>query len=123
LKIKTTFFSKLSKAVAGKSKVDDAVLDNLEEILVSSDVGVDTTLKIITRIESRVAADKYLGIEELNKILQEEISGLLSETNTGEATEFVIQKIKTIRLIMVGVNGVGKTTTIGKLAFQFKSRL
>ncbi|SEA76382.1 signal recognition particle-docking protein FtsY [Flavobacterium gillisiae] len=120
-KSKTTFFSKLSKAVAGKSKVDDAVLDNLEEILVSSDVGVDTTLKIITRIESRVAADKYLGIEELNKILQEEISGLLSETNTGEATEFVIPKDKKPYVLMVvGVNGVGKTTTIGKLAFQFK---
>ena len=120
-KSKTTFFSKLSKAVAGKSKVDDAVLDNLEEILVASDVGVDTTLKIITRIESRVAADKYLGIQELNKILQEEISGLLSETNTGEATEFVIPKDKKPYVIMVvGVNGVGKTTTIGKLAFQFK---
>ncbi|MEZ7498719.1 signal recognition particle-docking protein FtsY [Flavobacterium sp. Arc3] len=120
-KSKTTFFSKLSKAVAGKSKVDDAVLDNLEEILVSSDVGVDTTLKIITRIESRVAADKYLGIDELNKILQEEISGLLSETNTGEATEFVIPKDKKPYVLMVvGVNGVGKTTTIGKLAYQFK---
>ncbi|CAM2992984.1 signal recognition particle-docking protein FtsY [Flavobacterium frigoris] len=120
-KSKTTFFSKLSKAVAGKSKVDDAVLDNLEEILVSSDVGVNTTLKIITRIESRVAADKYLGIEELNKILQEEISGLLSETNTGEATEFVIPKDKKPYVLMVvGVNGVGKTTTIGKLAYQFK---
>ncbi|NGY38155.1 signal recognition particle-docking protein FtsY [Flavobacterium sp. XN-5] len=120
-KSKTTFFSKLSKAVAGKSKVDDAVLDNLEEILVSSDVGVDTTLKIITRIESRVAADKYLGIQELNKILQEEISGLLSETNTGEATEFVIPKDKKPYVLMVvGVNGVGKTTTIGKLAYQFK---
>jgi fused signal recognition particle receptor len=120
-KSKTTFFSKLSKAVAGKAKVDDAVLDNLEEILVSSDVGVDTTLKIITRIESRVAADKYLGIQELNKILQEEISGLLSETNTGEATEFVIPKDKKPYVLMVvGVNGVGKTTTIGKLAYQFK---
>ncbi|PKH67376.1 signal recognition particle-docking protein FtsY [Flavobacterium sp. ALD4] len=122
-KSKTTFFSKLSKAVAGKSKVDDAVLDNLEEILVASDVGVNTTLKIITRIESRVAADKYLGIEELNKILQEEISALLSETNTGagEATEFVIPKDKKPYVVMVvGVNGVGKTTTIGKLAFQFK---
>jgi fused signal recognition particle receptor len=120
-KSKTTFFSKLSKAVAGKSKVDEAVLDNLEEILVASDVGVDTTLKIISRIESRVAADKYLGIEELNKILQEEISGLLAETNTGEATEFVIPKDqKPYVLMVVGVNGVGKTTTIGKLAYQFK---
>jgi fused signal recognition particle receptor len=120
-KSKTTFFSRLTKAVAGKSKVDDDVLDNLEEILVASDVGVNTTLKIITRIESRVAADKYLGIQELNKILQEEISGLLSETNTEAATEFVIPKDKKPYVILVvGVNGVGKTTTIGKLAFQFK---
>ncbi|EIA08200.1 signal recognition particle-docking protein FtsY [Flavobacterium frigoris] len=122
-KSKSTFFSKLSKAVAGKSKVDDAVLDNLEEILVSSDVGVDTTLKIITRIENRVASDKYLGIEELNQILQEEIAALLSETNTGEATEFVIPKDKKPYVLMVvGVNGVGKTTTIGKLAYQFKKQ-
>src|SRR6478736_9414632 len=89
-KTKTTFFSKLSKAIVGKSKVDDDVLDNLEEILVSSDVGVDTTLKIITRIEKRVSEDKYLGTDELNQILREEIASLLSETNTGEATEFVI---------------------------------
>jgi len=89
-KSKTSFFSKLTKAIAGKSKVDDEVLDNLEEILVSSDVGVETTLKIITRIEKRVAEDKYLGTDELNQILRDEISGLLSETNTGEATEFVI---------------------------------
>jgi fused signal recognition particle receptor len=122
-KSKSTFFSKLSKAVAGKSKVDDDVLDNLEEILVSSDVGVDTTLKIITRIESRVASDKYLGIEELNKILQEEIAALLSETNTGEATEFLIPiQTKPYVLMVVGVNGVGKTTTIGKLAYQFKKQ-
>jgi fused signal recognition particle receptor len=122
-KSKTTFFSKLSKAVAGKSKVDDSVLDNLEEILVSSDVGVDTTLKIITRIENRVASDKYLGIEELNQILQEEIAALLSETNTGEATEFVIPiQTKPYVLMVVGVNGVGKTTTIGKLAYQFKKQ-
>jgi fused signal recognition particle receptor len=120
-KTKTTFFSKLSKAVAGKSKVDDDVLDNLEEILVSSDVGVNTTLKIITRIEKRVEEDKYLGIEELNQILREEIAGLLSETNTGEATEFVIPvNTKPYVLMVVGVNGVGKTTTIGKLAYQFK---
>jgi fused signal recognition particle receptor len=120
-KTKTTFFSKLTKAVAGKSKVDDDVLDNLEEILVSSDVGVNTTLKIITRIEKRVEADKYLGIDELNQILREEIAGLLSETNTGEATEFVIPvNIKPYVLMVVGVNGVGKTTTIGKLAYQFK---
>ncbi len=120
-KSKSTFFSKLSKAVAGKSKVDDDVLDNLEEILVSSDVGVDTTLKIITRIENRVASDKYLGIEELNKILQEEIAALLSETNTGEATEFIIpSQSKPYVIMVVGVNGVGKTTTIGKLAYQFQ---
>ena len=118
-KSKTSFFSKLTKAVAGKSKVDDEVLDNLEEILVSSDVGVNTTLKIITRIEQRVANDKYLGTEELNAILREEIAGLLSETNSGEATHFEIPKDKKPYVIMVvGVNGVGKTTTIGKLAYQ-----
>lgn len=120
-KTKTSFFSKLTKAVAGKSKVDDEVLDNLEEVLVSSDVGVNTTLKIITRIEKRVAEDKYLGTEELNLILREEIAGLLSETNSGEATNFEIPKDKKPYVIMVvGVNGVGKTTTIGKLAYQLK---
>ncbi|MBJ2176306.1 signal recognition particle-docking protein FtsY [Aureibaculum sp. A20] len=122
-KSKTTFFSKLSKAVAGKSKVDDDVLDNLEEILVSSDVGVATTLKIIDRIEARVAKDKYLGTEELNKILREEIAGLLAETNVGNETEFTVPKDKKPYVIMVvGVNGVGKTTTIGKLASQFKKQ-
>lgn len=122
-KSKTTFFSKLTKAVAGKTKVDDDVLDNLEEILVASDVGVNTTLKIITRIEKRVASDKYLGIEELNQILKEEIASLLSETNSGEATEFVIPiQTKPYVLMVVGVNGVGKTTTIGKLAYQFKKQ-
>jgi len=122
-KSKTTFFSKLTKAVAGKSKVDDEVLDNLEEILVSSDVGVNTTLKIITRIEKRVSEDKFLGTDELNKILREEIASLLSETNSGEATEFVIPiNTKPYVLMVVGVNGVGKTTTIGKLAFQFKKQ-
>jgi fused signal recognition particle receptor len=122
-KSKTTFFSKLTKAVAGKTKVDDDVLDNLEEILVASDVGVNTTLKIITRIEKRVASDKYLGIEELNQILREEIASLLSETNSGEATEFVIPiQTKPYVLMVVGVNGVGKTTTIGKLAYQFKKQ-
>lgn len=120
-KTKTSFFSKLTKAVAGKSKVDDEVLDNLEEILVSSDVGVNTTLKIIERIEARVSRDKYLGTEELNGILREEIAGLLSETNSGEASEFDIPANKKPYVIMVvGVNGVGKTTTIGKLAYQFK---
>ena len=120
-KSNTSFFSKLTKAVAGKSKVDDDVLDNLEEILVSSDVGVNTTLKIISRIEKRVAEDKYLGTDELNRILREEIAGLLSETNSGESAEF-IQPIQTkpYVLMVVGVNGVGKTTTIGKLAYQFK---
>ena len=127
-KTKTSFFGKLGKAVAGKSKVDDEVLDNLEEVLVTSDVGVNTTLKIIERIEERVAKDKYLGTDELNLILREEIAGLLSETNTGEETEFTIPELppqgngqKTPYVLMVvGVNGVGKTTTIGKLAYQFK---
>lgn len=122
-KSKESFFSKLSKAVAGKSKVDDDVLDDLEEVLVSSDVGVDTTLKIINRIEERVAHDKYLGTEELNQILREEIAGLLSETNIGDETEFTIPKNKKPYVLMVvGVNGVGKTTTIGKLASQFKKK-
>jgi fused signal recognition particle receptor len=120
-KTKTSFFSKLTKAVAGKSKVDDEVLDNLEEILVSSDVGVNTTLKIIERIEARVSREKYMGTDELNGILREEIASLLSETNSGEATEFSIPADKKPYVIMVvGVNGVGKTTTIGKLAYQFK---
>ena len=120
-KTKSSFFDKLSKVVAGKSKVDDDVLDNLEEVLVSSDVGVETTLKVIDRIEARVSKEKYLGTDELNKILREEISGLLSETNTGNATEFVIPEQDTPYMIMVvGVNGAGKTTTIGKLASQFK---
>lgn len=118
---KTSFFSKLTKAVAGKSKVDDEVLDNLEEVLVSSDVGVETTLKIIQRIENRVSNDKYIGTEALNQILREEIAGLLSETKSGEETDFTIPANKKPYVIMVvGVNGVGKTTTIGKLANQFK---
>jgi fused signal recognition particle receptor len=120
-KSKTSFFSKLTKAIAGKSKVDDEVLDNLEEILVTSDVGVNTTLKIIQRIEQRVAQDKFLGTDELNLILREEIAGLLSETNSGEETQFTIPTDKKPYVIMVvGVNGVGKTTTIGKLAYQYK---
>lgn len=122
-KSKDTFFSKLSKAVAGKSKVDDDVLDNLEEVLVTSDVGVNTTLKVIERIEERVSRDKYVGTTELNKILREEIAGLLSETNTGNETEFSIPADKKPYVMMVvGVNGVGKTTTIGKLAYQFKKQ-
>ncbi len=119
---KTTFFSKLTKAIAGKSKVDDEVLDNLEEILVSSDVGVTTTLKIIKRIEDRVSKDKYLGTQELNQVLREEIASLLSETKSGEESEFSIPvTTKPYVIMVVGVNGVGKTTTIGKLAFQFKA--
>lgn len=129
-KSNTSFLNKLSKAVAGKSKVDDDVLDNLEEVLVTSDVGVNTTLKVIERIEARVAKDKYLGTDELNTILREEIAGLLSETNSGEDTDYVIPDLplqedgsKTPYVLMVvGVNGVGKTTTIGKLAYQFKKQ-
>jgi fused signal recognition particle receptor len=122
-KSKTSFLGKLSKAVAGKSKVDDDVLDDLEEVLVASDVGVETTLKIIKAIEARVAKDKYVGTDELNEILREEIARLLSETNSGDATEFEIPKGKKPYVIMVvGVNGVGKTTTIGKLAYQFKQK-
>ncbi|WP_340075711.1 signal recognition particle-docking protein FtsY [Leptobacterium sp. I13] len=122
-KTKTSFFSKLGKAVAGKSKVDEDVLDNLEEVLVTSDVGVNTTLKIIERIEDRVSKDKYLGTDELNGILREEIAGLLAETNTGEETEFTVPNDKKPYVIMVvGVNGVGKTTTIGKLAYQLKKQ-
>jgi fused signal recognition particle receptor len=119
-KTKTSFFSKLTKAVAGKSKVDDEVLDNLEGVLISSDVGVNTTLKIIQRIEKRVSQDKYLGTDELNIILREEIGSLLSETNSGNESEFTIPKdVKPYVIMVVGVNGVGKTTTIGKLAYQF----
>lgn len=121
-KSKSSFFSKMSKAVAGKSKVDDEVLDDLEDVLVSSDVGVATTIKIINRIEDRVAKDKYLGTAELNQILREEIAGLLSETNAGENTDFTIPDKKPYVMMVVGVNGVGKTTTIGKLAQQFKNR-
>jgi fused signal recognition particle receptor len=120
-KSKHSFFTKLSKVVAGKSKVDDAVLDDLEETLIASDVGVNTTLKIIQRIEKRVATDKFLGIEELNHILREEITALLAETNLNEGTQFDIPSDKNPYVIMVvGVNGVGKTTTIGKLAYQYK---
>ncbi len=122
-KTKTSFFNKLSKAVAGKSKVDEDVLDNLEEVLVSSDVGVDTTLKIIDQIEERVSKDKYFGTEELNRILREEIAALLARTNTGNDTDFTIPDTDRPYVIMVvGVNGVGKTTTIGKMAAQFKKK-
>lgn len=122
-KTNTSFFEKLGRAIIGKSKVDDEVLDELEGVLVSSDVGVETTLKIIKRIEERVSKDKYLGTSELNKILREEIAGLLSETKTGEEEDFSIPKDKKPYVIMVvGVNGVGKTTTIGKLASQFKNK-
>ncbi len=121
LKTKESVFKKLGRAVAGKSKVDEELLDNLEEILISSDVGVDTTLKIIRRIEERVARDRYLGVEELNNILKEEIVALLEENNTGDASEFDLPDTEKPYVIMVvGVNGVGKTTTIGKLAYQFK---
>lgn len=120
-KTKTSFFSKLTRAVAGKSKVDDDVLDNLEEVLVTSDVGVDTTLNIIQRIEARVARDKYVGTDELNRILRDEISSLLTENNTEDTEGYVIPEGKKPYVVMVvGVNGVGKTTTIGKLAYQFK---
>lgn len=120
-KSNSTFFNKLSKAIAGKTKVDDDVLDHLEEVLISSDVGVDTTLKIIDRIEARVLKDKYLGTEELNVILRDEIAGLLSETHFGNEEEFtILTNKKPYVLMVVGVNGVGKTTTIGKLASQFK---
>ena len=120
-KTKTNFLSKMSKAVAGKSTVDEDVLDELENVLVSSDVGVATTIKIIKRIEERVARDKYLGTEELNGILREEIAGLLSETDTGEGEGFNFSsEHKPFVIMVVGVNGVGKTTTIGKLAHQFK---
>ncbi|MFN2262330.1 MAG: signal recognition particle-docking protein FtsY [Psychroflexus sp.] len=122
-KSKSNFFGKLSKAVAGKSKVDESVLDDLEEVLVSSDVGVATTIKIIDRIEARVAQDKYLGTDELNIILREEIAGLLSESEHGELQSLEIPEGKKPYVIMVvGVNGVGKTTTIGKLAKQYKSQ-
>ncbi len=120
-KTKESFFGKLSRAVAGKSKVDDDVLDNLEEVLVTSDVGVDTTLNIIQRIEDRVARDKYVSTNELNSILRDEISQLLTENNTDDTEGFNIPAGKKPYVIMVvGVNGVGKTTTIGKLAYQFK---
>ncbi len=120
-KTKESVFAKIGRAVIGKSKVDDEVLDNLEEILISSDVGVDTTLKIIERIEARVAKDKYLGVNELNSILKEEITALLEENNSADVSDFDLPDTGNPYVIMVvGVNGVGKTTTIGKLAYNFK---
>ena len=119
-KTKTSVFSRISHAIAGKSKVDDEVLDELEEILITSDVGVDTTLKIIGRIEERVARDKYVGTEELNTILKEEIMALLQENQSGDGTTFDIVGKKPYVIMVVGVNGVGKTTTIGKFAHNFK---
>ena len=122
-KSKTSFFSKLNKIIVGKSKIDNDFLDDLEEILISSDVGVNTTLKIIERIESRVAKDKYTGLNELNLLLKEEISLLLSENESLTSNDFEIPNSKNPYVIMVvGVNGVGKTTTIGKLANQLKSK-
>lgn len=119
-KTKTSVFEKLTRAVAGKSKVDDEVLDNLEEALVTSDVGVETTVEIIRRIEERVARDKYVGTAELNRILREEVGAMLSESgNTGAGYELP-EGVKPYVVMVVGVNGVGKTTTIGKLAWQFK---
>ena len=120
-KTKVSFFDKLSRAIAGKSKIDDDVLDNLEEVLVTSDVGVDTTLNIIKRVEERVARDKYVTTSELNNLLRDEISQLLSENNSSETEGFQITAAhKPYVIMVVGVNGVGKTTTIGKLAYQFK---
>ena len=122
-KSKESLFSKLSKALVGKTKVDDEVLDHLEEVLVSSDVGIDTTLKIIERIQARVARDKYVGTEELDRLLKEEIASLLSENKTEDIPDFETPpNQKPYVLLVVGVNGVGKTTTIGKLSAQFKKQ-
>ena len=122
-KTKEGVFSKLARIVAGKSQVDDAILDDLEEVLITSDVGVETTLRIIERIEKRVARDKYINTNELNRILREEITALLTENSVEESGEFTVPADKKPYVIMVvGVNGVGKTTTIGKLAYQYKKR-
>lgn len=121
-KTKESVFKKLSRAVIGKSKVDDEVLDNLEEVLVTSDVGVDTTLRIIERIEKRVASDKYMNTDELNIILKEEIAALLEENNLENVNDFSDElPAKPYVIMVVGVNGVGKTTTIGKIAYQYKA--
>jgi fused signal recognition particle receptor len=120
-KTRESVFSKISRAIAGKSKVDETVLDDLEEVLISSDVGVETTLKIIERIEKRVSRDKYVGSDELNRILKEEIMALLEENNSGNISDFEIGgRTDPYVIMVVGVNGVGKTTTIGKLAWNFK---
>lgn len=124
-KSKENFFAKLAKTVVGKSKVDDDVLDNLEEVLVTSDVGVETTLRIIERIEARVSRDKYIGTEQLNLILKEEIANLLLENGLEKSNDFILperEEGKPYVILVVGVNGVGKTTTIGKLAHQFKKK-
>ena len=122
-KTKEGVFAKLARAVAGKDRVDDEVLDNLEEVLITSDVGVDTTLRIIERIEERVSRDKYLGTKELNRILREEITALLTETGDDDEEDFAVPANKRPYVIMVvGVNGVGKSTTIGKLAYQYKKK-
>ncbi len=120
-KTKEGFLSKITKAVVGKSTIDDDVLDNLEEVLVTSDVGVTTTLKIVERIQGRVARDKYVGTDELNRLLKEEIQGLLAENNSNDFESFEYGNHKPYVIMVVGVNGVGKTTTIGKLAHQLKS--
>lgn len=121
-KSKENLFSKLSRAVVGKDKVDADVLDELEEVLIGADVGVETTIKIIDRIEARVAKDKYMNTSELNVILREEIAALLAENNTEDTADFVIPEgAKPYVIMVVGVNGVGKTTTIGKLAYQFNA--
>jgi len=122
-KTKQSFFGQISKAVAGKSKVDESFLDELEGILISSDVGLDTTIKIINRLEARVAKDKYLNTSELNQILKSEIAGILAENNTTDLEDFVFDESARPHVMMVvGVNGVGKTTTIGKIAHQYKLR-
>lgn len=120
-KTKENVFKKLSRAVVGKSKVDDEVLDNLEEVLISSDVGVNTTIKIIERIEERVSGEKYMGTDELNVILKEEIAKLLEENNSQDFDLSFNTTDGPYVIMVVGVNGVGKTTTIGKLAYQFKN--
>ena len=122
-KTKQNFLSKIARTIVGKSRVDDEVLDNLEEVLITSDVGVETTLKIIERIEARVSRDKVIGANELNTILKEEIAFLLEENNADGSDEFTVEKQNGLPyvIMVVGVNGVGKTTTIGNLAHQFKT--